>query len=123
MEGKDITTTAELVALVKDLESNVVSTGVGSLPNNPENGDIQMYFKTAMDAARSKLTDPMKMLDAELTADPSPRLKRLVATTAVAKEKARFAVKPAPKQKAEPGTTIYVGQTIIRPAEPEARPR
>jgi hypothetical protein len=116
----DIKTGIDLLNLVKGLDSNVVATGVGSLPNNVQT-EHQIYYKTAVDASLSQIKDPMMMLDSDLITTPSPRLARITAATVKAKDTARFTtitpktkttVRTAPQ---EPGTTIYAGNTIIRP--------
>jgi hypothetical protein len=106
------------------IESNVIPTGVGSMPNKVEDPTTVAYYQTAHRATMSHLTDPMKELDRDLVARKSPRLTRLVAVSAVAKEKARFTTKVTPvtaAQTAERATTITIGNTTITPVREAAR--
>lgn len=113
-------TIAELVTIVDQMEHNVISTGAGNLPIHP-NTDISLYFKTAVDATMSKITDPMMTLDSDLVGVTSPRLTSLARAVKTGKEKARFKVAAKPKVSTEElrerATTITIGTTTIRPMD------
>jgi len=119
-DNKRPETIADLLAIVDQMEHNVIATGAGSLPTNPDES-ISIYFKTAIDATMSKITDRMMTLDSDLVTAKSPRLAKLNQNLKTGKEKARFKVKATPKptieELHEQATTITIGTTTIRPMD------
>lgn len=111
MDRNKIQNTADLHAILETVESNVISTGAGNVPNFGSE-DLKQFFHVAEVAAMTTNTNPLARLDSELLRTHSPRLDRLSSAITKGIQAARFKPKASIKETKTPTAQIRAATTI-----------
>lgn len=119
MERENIQTANDISQIIADIPSNVIRTGVGSIPNqiSPE---VSAFYVGAVIAATTTAANPLAQLDSDLLGTKSPRLERLSRSLVETAQAAKF--KPlttatTPTQTPRATTITTPTGTVIRPME------